>query len=412
MTTSYQTDIAVVGAGMVGSACAAMLAQQGHAVLLLDRQPAQAYQRQELPDLRVSAIAPGNQRMLQQLGAWSLIEAQRCTPYDVMEVTTGSGGQLRFVASEHGLGELGWIIENNLLQTALASVMPASVERVEGVAVSGLSQRRRKVTLQLDDGSSVSARLVVAADGARSALRELCGLPLQTHDYVQQAVVAVLETGIPNPGIAWQVHLPTGPLAMLPVGAGRSSLVWSLPSAMAAEQLKQSSDALAAALTLHSNGRFGKVQVVSAVAAFPLRLQLARQLVQQRVVLVGDAAHQVHPMAGQGVNLGFQDVLELVTLLGQAQAQDEARAGGGNVLVAAQSSERLQSMLASYERRRLSDNTIMARGIDALETMFRQQQRLAALGITVVDRLLPLKSLFIRRACAVPEPPARSSARH
>ncbi|MBU1187845.1 MAG: FAD-dependent monooxygenase [Gammaproteobacteria bacterium] len=408
MTTSYQTDIAVVGAGMVGSACAAMLAQQGHAVLLLDRQPAQAYQRQELPDLRVSAIAPGNQRMLQQLGAWPLIEAQRCTPYDVMEVTTGSGGQLRFVAGEHGLGELGWIIENGLLQSALASVMPVSVERVEGVAVSGLTQRRRAVALQLEDGSSVSARLVVAADGARSALRELCGLPLHTHDYAQQAVVAVLETELPNPGIAWQVHLPTGPLAMLPVGAGRSSLVWSLPSAMAAEQLKLSSDALAAALTLHSNGRFGKVRVVSAVAAFPLRLQLARQLVQQRVVLVGDAAHQVHPMAGQGVNLGFQDVLELVTLLGQAQDQ----VGSGNVLAAAQSSERLQSMLASYERRRLSDNTIMARGINALETMFRHQQRLAALGITVVDRLLPLKSLFIRRACAVPVLPAKSSARH
>ena len=402
MSDRHLTDIAVVGAGMVGTAAAAMLAQQGFDVLLLDRQPAAAYELQPLPDLRVSAIAPGNQQMLQQLGAWQHIVAQRCCAYDVMEVTTGSGGQLRFVASEHGLSELGWIIENRLLQWALSQVLPATVKRVEGASVCALTQRRRAVDLSLDDGRKLSARLVVAADGARSALREMCGLSIQAHNYQQRAVVAVLETEIANPGIAWQVHLPSGPLAMLPVGAGRSSLVWSLPETEAAKKLKLAEEQLAAELTLHSNARFGKVQVVSEVAAFPLRLQLATKMVSQRVVLVGDAAHQVHPMAGQGVNLGFQDVQELSELLAGQQA----------LLAATSGIEKLATLLASYERRRLSDNSIMARGIDALEALFRKQQLLAALGISAVDRLAPLKALFIRRACAISDAGAQTRNIH
>jgi len=402
MTAQYQTDIAVIGAGMVGTACAATLAQQGYAVLLLDRQQTPAYASQPLPDLRVSAIAPGNQHMLQQLGAWQHIVTRRCTAYTDMEVTTGSGGQIHFAAGEHGLSELGWIIENRLLQWALAQVLPTTVTSLDGVSVSALTQRRRAVDLTLDDGSTVSARLCIAADGARSSIRDLCDLPLQTHDYRQAAVVATLETELANSGTAWQVHLPSGPLAMLPVGEGRSSLVWSLPEAAAADKLKAGGDVLAAELTLHSNARFGKVRVVSELAAFPLRLQLAKQMVAGRVVLVGDAAHQVHPMAGQGVNLGFQDVQELGELL----------AGHADMLASAQGADRLKALLATYERRRLSDNTIMAKGIDALERLFRQQQTLASLGISALNRIAPLKAMFIARACAVHRPAVRPPDKH
>ena len=402
MTQHYQVDIVVVGAGMVGSACAASIGRQGFDVLLLDRQAPVAYQPQTLPDLRVSAIAPGSQAMLDELGAWHMVQTQRCCAYDVMEVTTGSGGQLRFAASEHGLSQLGWIVENRLLSAALTQEMPNTVTRVDGVSVSGLAQRRRAVELMLDDGSRVSARLCVAADGARSSIRDMCELDVNAHDYQQRALVAVLETEHANPGIAWQVHLDTGPLAMLPVGEGRSSLVWSLPQAMAADKLQADSEQLAAELTLHSNGRFGQVRVVSKAAAFPLRMQLVRQMVSQRVVLVGDAAHQVHPMAGQGVNLGFQDVRELSELL----------AAQPDVLAASQQGNELQTVLATYERRRLSENTITARGIDTLEKLFRRQQMLSALGISAVHRLRPLKELFIRRACAIPAAAAEVNRSH
>ncbi len=389
-TAARQVEIAVIGAGMVGTACAALLARQGFEVLLLDQHPPPEYDYRALPDLRVSAIAPGNQQMLAGLGAWELITAQRATAYAVMQVCTGQGGQINFTAHEHGLQALGWIVENRLTQWALWQSLPDNVIKVTGRSVKSLVQRRRAVDLTLDDDSVVSARLLVAADGAKSSIRACCELPLKRRDYAQKALVAVLETAQPNPGIAWQIHLPGGPLAFLPLDQGRSSMVWSLPEDQAAEKLKSSPEALAAELTMLSNARFGRVQVVSQVAGFPLHLQLAESMVQQRVVLVGDAAHQVHPMAGQGVNLGFQDVQELAALL----------AGNRQLLSDSQASSGLDKLLATYQRRRLSENTLMANGIDQLERLFRSQQGLAALGISLANRLQPLKNMFIRHACA------------
>ena len=309
MSRRTRLDVAIVGGGVVGAACALALADAGLSVALVEgREPAPWQAAQ--PDLRVFAFAADNVQLLNRLGVWPAIAQARAWPYRRMQVWDAAGGEdLLFDADRFGRRELGYIVENGLLQDRLWAALPAAGVQLHCPArVEALEQDEDGVRLRLDDGRRLEAALAVAADGAESTLRQLAGIEVEKHDYHQRGVVAYVDSDLPNQATAWQRFLPTGPLALLPVAERRSSIVWTLPEDEAARVLALDEDAFNRELTRAFAARLGELRLASPRAAFPLRRQLARHYVAGRVLALGDAAHVVHPLAGQGVNLGLRDV--------------------------------------------------------------------------------------------------------
>jgi 3-demethoxyubiquinol 3-hydroxylase len=382
-------DVVVVGGGVVGAACALALAGQDLDVVLVEARPPAGWTPAE-PDLRVYAFAHDNARLLGQVGAWDAVRAARAHPYRRMRVwDAGGGSELLFDADALGMRELGWIVEHGLLvdrlwaQLAAAGVevrSPATVEALETVADS--------VALRLADGPRIEARLAIAADGAGSALRRLAGIGAQAHDYGQSGVVGYVRGEQPHEDTAWQRFLPTGPLALLPCGDGSCSIVWTLPADEAARVRSLDDAAFADALTRAAEGRFGRLTPVSARAAFPLRRQLVDSQHAGRVLVVGDAAHVVHPLAGQGVNLGLRDVAGLAETVAQARRRGAAWDA--------------PHRLARWARTRRSDNTVAAYAFETINRVYSTDAlaptllRSHALGIA--QALPPLRNLLWARA--------------
>jgi len=303
-----------------------------------------------------------------------------------------NGAAIDFDAADEGRDLLGHIVENNLVQWTLWNALDAAgVRRLCPAEVRACEAREDRVTLELADGESLSARLVVAADGAASPLRDMMGIATRGRDYVQRAVVAHVATERSHQQTAWQRFLPTGPLALLPLADGRSSIVWSLPEAEAQRVLTLDDAAFLQELGMASDFRLGRILSTTKRAAFPLKLQLAETYQAERFVLLGDAAHAVHPLAGQGVNLGLRDVAELRDVLAAA------RDAGGDFAAA--------HVLRRYARRRRSADTLDARGFDALARIYAWQSpplvAARALGIHLLDRLAPLKRRIARHAAGL-----------
>lgn len=366
MNRRGQQDVVVVGGGVVGAACAALLAGLGLDVVLVEgREPARWSAQQ--PDLRVYAIAPDSAAVLDQAGAWESIRSARAHAYRRMRVWDAvGGGELSFDADALGRTQLGWIIENDLLQDRLWSLLTAAGVHVRCPArVQALEQDEDGVRLRLDDGSRLDARLVIAADGADSSVRTLAGLEVDAHDYAQRGVVAFVQTEAPHQDTAWQRFLTTGPLALLPFAESRSSIVWTLPNEESARVLALPDAAFGRELTLALQARLGEVTLDSQRVAFPLRRQLAREVVSGRVLVVGDAAHVVHPLAGQGVNLGLRDVAALAASVADAQARrlpwDAAH------------------RLARWSRGRRSENAAAAWTFDSINRLFSNDDLPASL---------------------------------
>lgn len=357
-------DAVVVGAGVVGSAAALALARQGLEVGLVESR-APAPWRSDAPDLRVFAFAPDNAALLDELGVWEAVTAARAQPYRAMRVwDAAGGGELVFDADRLGRRELGWIVENGLLVDRLwNALVAAGVQLHCPEQVIGLEQDAAGASLQLASGARLHARLVVAADGADSKLRTLAGIDAPCHDYHQRGLVAFIEHQHPHRSTCWQRFLPGGPLAFLPFadtedGQPRSSIVWSLPDAEAQRLLEVGDAAFLVELDRAFDGPLGPLRAVSRRAAFPLRRQLAHAQRAGRVVLVGDAAHAVHPLAGQGVNLGLRDVAGLrAVLAGPARSGEPVDPGAGH-------------RLERWSRQRRSDNTISAYAFEALNLAF------------------------------------------
>ncbi|MDR3389486.1 MAG: UbiH/UbiF/VisC/COQ6 family ubiquinone biosynthesis hydroxylase [Rudaea sp.] len=384
-------DVVVVGAGMVGAALALALAREGFDVAVIEPRAPAPWRVEDEVDLRVVALAPSSTGLFGRLDVWKSIVAARACAYRRMHVWDAlAPGELDFDAADRGESALGWIVENRLIQQTLwqslqndariALHCPARVTATEADA-----QRR---TLVLDDGRSLSARLVVAADGAESALRGMVGIVTQDRDYAQRAIVAHVATERPHESTAWQRFLPGATIAFLPLADGRSSIVWSVPDNEAARLLMLDDAQFCAELGAAFDFRLGVITATTSRTAFPLRMRVAERYLAPRFALIGDAAHVVHPLAGQGVNLGLRDAVELAVVL--VDARDAKRDFSA------------ESTLRQFERGRRSDNALAAHAFDAIQRTFASElvplAGLRGAALAAVNRIGPLKNFLAARA--------------
>ena len=389
MSRRMRSDVVVAGGGVVGAACALALAGEGLQVELVEAAPARPWSREQ-PDLRVFALAPDNIALLDAIGVWDAIRLARAQPYRRMRVWDAAGGdELLFDGDAYAREALGWIVENGLLVDRLRAALPAAGVEVHCPArVQSFEHDADGARLELDDGRRLATRVVIAADGAESSLRRMAGIGTRGRDYGQRGVVGYVDTELGHEDTAWQRFLPGGPLAFLPCTDGSCSIVWSLPDAEAARVLALDDAAFGDALTRAFGGRLGAVRPRSPRAAFPLRLRLADTAQQGRLLLLGDAAHVVHPLAGQGVNMGLRDVAGLRDLVRHAGAGWDS-----------------PPRLRRWARRRNSENAVAACTFDGIDRVFSNDALLPTLLrgqlFGAASRVGPVAHLLWRRAAGL-----------
>lgn len=381
-------DIAIVGAGLVGAALALALRDTGLSVVLLDARAPQPLPQDASWDSRVYAISPSSVAFLDTLGVWSGLPSARMTRVEAMRIYgDDAASELGFSAYDVGHAELAWIVESRVLQDALWQKLQASSVHLHVPAdLTVLSIETQAAQFRLDTGEHFGARLVVAADGARSWVRTQVGIEVHDKDYDQLGVVANFATERPHGGTAFQWFQRDGVLAYLPLPGNRISIVWSLKTALARELLALPPETLCERVAQASGQRLGKLELITAPAAFPLHLIEPRQLIKPRVALVGDAAHQLHPLAGQGVNLGFADARVLAQVLAARGPRDCGDA----------------MLLRGYERARREEVLAMALVTDGLQTLFNRAGLglgwARNIGLTLTNRAGWVKNRLIKHA--------------
>jgi len=401
--TGFDADVVIIGGGMVGGLLAAALGTQASGVearqplkiVVVDTAAPNEFEPGSNPayDLRVSALSVASRRMLESVGAWSGIESRRFAPYRDLSVWDGEAdGRTDFRAGDIGAAELGYIVENRVIQLSLWEQLTnlPNVDCLCPAALEGFEVTDDAVTVRLSGTSldRIRTPLVVGADGARSSVRTLAGISVSSDSYDQHALVANVSTALPQQQITWQRFVPTGAQAMLPLVGAKASLVWyHEPDEVA--RLKtldeaQFIDELTSAFPLELGG----IDSVDAKASFPISKAHADRYIANRVVLVGDAAHTVHPLAGQGVNLGLLDAAALAETLLKA-------ASSNRDLGAAQ-------VLARYERWRRFENGLMIQALDGIYKAFSPQphwfQQVRSAGLNTVNRVPPLRNRLMQHA--------------
>ncbi|MBL0568439.1 FAD-dependent 2-octaprenylphenol hydroxylase [Aeromonas hydrophila] len=384
-------DVVIVGGGMVGLGLAAALKGSALKVAVVEGQLPEPV-LDEAPDNRVSALSLASQRILQQVGAWRGIEVRRLQPYMQMEVwEQDSFGRIAFDAASLRQPELGHIVENRVIQLALLEAIldGDNIQLLSPARASSLQSGEAGSLLLLEDGSVLSAKLVVAADGAHSWVRRQADIPLTSWDYGHHALVATVRCAEPHEAVARQIFTPEGPLAFLPLWQpDLCSIVWSVPAKRAEALCQCDEEQFNRQLTTAFDGRLGLCKVEGARSAIPLTARYARDFARERLVLVGDAAHTIHPLAGQGVNLGLLDAAALAEqiLRNQAAGKDIGRLAN----------------LRGYERWRKSEAASMLAAMEGLKRLFAGANPLKKLvrgaGLRAFDLLTPLKQSVIRAA--------------
>jgi len=391
-----RADLLIVGAGMVGSALALTLRHSGLQILLLDGGPltVKPFDAQAPFEPRVSALSAASQRILERLGAWDGIAQRRATPYSDMQVWDGSGtGQIHFSAASVHAQVLGHIVENRVVQDGLLERLHDS--DIGLLANARLEQLRRsgdEWLLTLADGRQLRAPLVIAADGANSAVRRLAGCETREWDYLHHAIVTSVRCSAGHQATAWQRFTDEGPLAFLPLTRDGQqdwcSIVWSTTPEHAEQLMALDEAAFLQALERAFEGRLGDVLQADPRVCVPLRQRHAKRYVDEGLALIGDAAHTIHPLAGQGVNLGFLDAAVLAEVLVKACERGERLAD--------------VKVLSRYERRRMPHNLALMAAMEGFERLFQANplplRWLRNSGLKLVEQMPEAKALFVRQA--------------
>lgn len=387
-------DVAIIGGGMVGATLACALADTSLKVVIIDPQATMTPPSETKFDLRVSAITRASQRIFTQLDVWPEMLAQRVSPFQQMRVweqdDPAAQAEMHFDSAELSEPYLGHIIENRVILSSLYKVLAskAQIQLMLGQRCSAMQFVDSHWQLQLADGQSLAAALVVGADGTQSWVRQQCAITSRGWDYDQSALVTYVKTSRSHQQTAWQRFLKDGPLAFLPLTDGYSSIVWSTSPIHAAHLLSLSDEAFGQELAAAYQGRLGDIVECGPRAAFPLRFMDAEHYILPGLALIGDAAHTIHPLAGQGVNLGILDAASLAQVLRQALTTHQAIGS--------------QSVLRRYERWRKAENMSMFVMVDQIQRLFGTQlggvKWLRNIGMSGLDRLTPVKNLIIDHA--------------
>ena len=397
-------DIVIAGAGVVGLTMAALLSRSAHRerinVVLLDAGARPGFDIANDVELRVSAIAPGSAQVFDAIGAWQTIVSKRACAYREMRVWDAGGfadgpEALRFDAAEFAAPELGHIVENSLIQEALLCVLDATpCSLLFDTPLSEVARDGQRYTVGLGDGRQLAADLVIGADGGASLVRAQAGIGVRSWRYPQTAFVTHLRPEIEHRHIAWQRFQRDGPVALLPLDDGRVSTVWSTSDEQAQLACSASDAELGTMLSDASDRVLGTLTPAGPRAAFPLQAQHADRYVMPRVALIGDAAHSVHPLAGQGANLGVADAACLAAVIDNALAGDEHP---GDLPV-----------LRRYERARKGANSTMLHFVDGIQRLFSTDRavvaRLRGAGMALFNRSGALRRYAVRVALGIDGP--------
>jgi 2-octaprenylphenol hydroxylase len=385
------SDIIIVGGGMVGACMALAAAREGFQVTLLEpRQPSLDWTGDDF-DIRVSALTRTSETILSNLDVWQGMQQRRVTAYENMHVWDRKGfGEVHFAAEDVGAPNLGHIVENRVIVASLWEQIThqANIKHVADVEIVSIEREGDQTKLIASNDDVLSASLVIGADGARSSVRELVGLTASTSSYDQEGVVCTVKAEQGNASTAWQRFMPTGPLALLPMNEEYFSIVWSTSPEQAQSLVNASEESFNLELTQASEAVCGKLSVVGERAAFPLRKLKAERYVLDGVALIGDAAHVIHPLAGQGVNLGFLDAAMLMDVLTEARAHRESIGAMG--------------VLRRYERARKGHNLAVQSAMDGFKHLFSNNNPALSLirnlGLGVAHHVSPLRRQFERVA--------------
>jgi len=376
---------------MVGLTLACALGQQQFKVAIVEACQPKDLERDDSYELRVSAISKSSQQILQNVNAWQGMLNRRVCAYQHMHVWDATGdGNIHFDAADLGIDSLGHIIENKVIQFSLLEQC-LSLSDVDWLCPQQVSDINFSESLQqvsLENGDVITANLLVGADGANSKTREAAGIEVNKSPYEQKAVVAVVKSSLHHKDTAWQRFLPEGPLAFLPLSDGSCSIVWSAENGRADELIEMDETTFKIELQQAFENTLGKVESVSERAAFPLVRRHANEYVKHGLALIGDAAHTIHPLAGQGVNLGLLDAAALAETLLNARAQ------GKNIASL--------TTLRKYERWRRADNSLMMYSMSGFKNLFSNEQTELSFvrnaGLNLVNGLGPLKNKLMRHA--------------